>query len=468
MRSSQTNLPAGLTHLHAQAREPLSVTELMLDTSTSFAWAVDAHDFGLLWFNRRIREHFLEHRLIQMAVGMRPCDLFGDSAACEEWLGLFHRALRDGPFSVDYAMHFGGRKLLLTVSPMVQDGKLTGISVFGQDNSEGVRLRETLAESEEKFRVGFEQGAVGQALASTQGQFLQVNGAFARMLGYEERDLIGRPQADVIHPDDRAHALQAMERLIVGAATCRCDIRYVTHGGATIWVDGSVALVRDAAGKPLYFVCTFVDMTGHKIAEDERARFEAQWKKTMEGTTQTLSMALEIRDPHTAGHQRRVAELACAIWDRLGLPEERREGLRIAALLHDLGKLAIPADILSKPSKLNAIERALVQQHSVAGWDVLRLVEFPWPIATMVRQHHERQDGSGYPDGLRGDEILMESSVLAVADVVEAMASHRPYRAAICIAKVLEEVSHGRGKLYRPEVVDACLQVFGEGYLLPI
>lgn len=467
MRDHASIVPAGVVPLPAAARDSLSVTELMLDTSTNFAWAVDAESFGLLWFNRRIREHFLEHRSIHAVVGMRPRDLFGDSPACEEWLGLFHRALRDGPFSVDYAMHFGGRKLLMTVSPMVRDGQVVGISVFGQDNTEGLQLRESLRESEEKFRVGFEQGAVGQALASTQGGLLQVNAAFARMLGYETPDLCGRPLVDVIHPDDRDHALQSMERLIAGAATCRCDIRYVTRSGAVIWVDGSVALVRDAAGIPLYFVCTFVDMTGHKIAEDERARFEAQWKKTMEGTTLTLSMALEIRDPHTAGHQRRVADLACAIWDRLGLPQERREGLRVAALLHDLGKLAVPADILSKPSKLNGIERALVHQHSMAGWDVLRLVEFPWPIATMVRQHHERQDGSGYPDGLRGDEILMESSVLAVADVVEAMASHRPYRAAIAIAKVLEELAHGRGKLFRPEVVDACLQVFSEGYVLP-
>ena len=481
MSSSRIAVPAAAAAYLPLARDYQFLTALMLDTSAQFAWAVDAEEFGLLWFNGRVRQHFLQHRGVRLAVGMRPVDIFGLGADCDAWTGLFQRAAAEGAISVDHPMPDAAGSLLLTISPMVQDGQRLGLSIFGQDNTEGVLLRETLLQSEEKFRVafmtsldgfylatlsdgriaevngvfegifgysreevigrtslelglyanpadrakavqelrttglvrdwelqgvrkngeqfaaslsqqvitlgvephivgairdvshrkhaeaalerirvGFEQGAVGQALASPEGHFLQVNAALAQMLGYETADLVGRLHTEIVHPQDRVNAQQAADTLLLGTATYRGDLRHLRSDGATVWTDVSVALVRDSLGSPLYFVCTFVDMTGHKLAEAERARFEAQWKKGMEGATLTLSMALEIRDPHTAGHQRRSADLACAIWDQLGLPQDRREGLRVATLLHDLGKLAIPADILSKPSRLSKIEYALV------------------------------------------------------------------------------------------------------------
>jgi len=188
----------------------------------------------------------------------------------------------------------------------------------------------------------------------------------------------------------------------------------------------------------------------------------------MESTTEALSMVLEMRDSYTAGHQRRVADLACTMWDRMAAPKDAREGLRIAGLLHDLGKIRVPAEILSKPSRLSSGEMSLVREHAVSGWEVLRRVDFPWPVATMVRQHHERLDGSGYPDGLKDGDILRESCVLGVADVVEAMSSHRPYRPALGVEAALAEIQKGRGILYCPNAVDACVQVFREdGYVLP-
>jgi putative nucleotidyltransferase with HDIG domain len=190
--------------------------------------------------------------------------------------------------------------------------------------------------------------------------------------------------------------------------------------------------------------------------------------QVLESTTLALSMALDMRDPYTGGHQRRVTILACAIWDRMGLPREARDGLRIAGLLHDLGKIKVPADILTKPTRLSAAEFDLIKEHSVAAWEVLRVLDFPWPVADIVRQHHERLDGSGYPDHLKGDAILPEARVLGVADVVEAMASHRPYRAALGIDAALAEIRRGRGIVYSPEVADACMTVFREdGFVLP-
>jgi HD-GYP domain-containing protein (c-di-GMP phosphodiesterase class II) len=179
-------------------------------------------------------------------------------------------------------------------------------------------------------------------------------------------------------------------------------------------------------------------------------------------------MVVEMRDPYTAGHQKRVAGLARAIGEELGLPADRRDGLHTAGLIHDLGKISVPAEILSKPSKLTAIEFSMIKVHPQAGFDILKSIEFPWPVARMVLEHHERLDGTGYPGGLRGEDILLESRILAVADVVEAISSHRPYRPALGIEAALDEIEVRRGIFYDAAVVDACRRLFREkGFRLP-
>ena len=200
-----------------------------------------------------------------------------------------------------------------------------------------------------------------------------------------------------------------------------------------------------------------------KRAEEELRQSYVQLQRTLEGTVNALISAIEIGDPYTAGHQRRVTHLACAIANEMGLPQEQIEGLRMAGLIHDIGKISVPAQILSRPGPLNDLEFGLIKTHSQVGCDILnRTIEFPWPVAQIVLQHHERMDGSGYPAGLSGEEILLEARILAVADVVEAMASHRPYRPARGMDKALEEISQNRGVLYDPKVVDVCLKLFTE------
>ncbi len=177
--------------------------------------------------------------------------------------------------------------------------------------------------------------------------------------------------------------------------------------------------------------------------------------------------ALESRDPYTAGHQSRSAKLACAIAEEMGLAKEKVEGIMMAGVIHDIGKLSIPSEILTKPTQLTNVEYLLIKQHSQSGYDMLKHVESPWPLAQIVQQHHERLDGSGYPHKLRNDEIIIEARILAVADVVEAMASHRPYRQALGIEKALEEIQNNKGILYDDAVVDACVKLFREkGYQL--
>jgi PAS domain S-box-containing protein len=204
-------------------------------------------------------------------------------------------------------------------------------------------------------------------------------------------------------------------------------------------------------------------LTERVRAEEGLQRSFEKLQRAFEGTVNALVSVIEMRDPYTAGHQRRVSQLACAIAKEMGLPKEQIEGIRMAGLIHDIGKINVPAEILSKPGPLTELEFGLIKMHPQIGYDVLNgTMEFPWPVAQIVLQHHERMDGSGYPEGLTGEKILLEARILAVADVVEAMASNRPYRGPRGMGEALEEISQNRGVLYDPEVVDACLKLFKE------
>jgi len=185
-----------------------------------------------------------------------------------------------------------------------------------------------------------------------------------------------------------------------------------------------------------------------------------QLEKVMKGTIRAMAITVETRDPYTAGHQQRVAELSRAIAIEMGLPEEQIEGIFMAGSIHDLGKISVPAEILSKPGPITETEFSLIKTHPQSGHDILKSIAFSWPIAQIALQHHERMDGSGYPQGLSGEDILIEARILAVADVVESMASHRPYRPALGIEPALEEISRNKGIHFDSNVVDACLKLF--------
>lgn len=205
-----------------------------------------------------------------------------------------------------------------------------------------------------------------------------------------------------------------------------------------------------------------------RARESELRRYVYQLETTFMGTVEMAMVLSEMRDSYTTGHERRVATIAMAIGTELGFDEQRTKCLQVAGFLHDIGKIIVPAQVLSKPGKLSPIEFELVKGHAQASFDVLKNVAFPWPVAEVARQHHERMDGSGYPRGLKGGQILLEARILAVADVVEAMSSHRPYRAGLGIDRALDEIERGRGSSYDPVVADACLRLFRErGFQLP-
>jgi putative nucleotidyltransferase with HDIG domain/PAS domain S-box-containing protein len=281
----------------------------------------------------------------------------------------------------------------------------------------------------------------------------------------DDAELIGKTtvtfsperQPDGILSSLKAKAMAALA-LEKGSHFCewKCKRRDGTEFFASILLN-KIAL----NGKPV-LQATVRDISEQKRAEEELKHTLQRLRKAVDGTIQVIAATVELRDPYTAGHQRRVSDLASEIAQDMRFSGEEVEEIRLAALIHDLGKIAIPSDILSKPGKLLAIEFNLIKTHPQVAYNILKDAEIPSHIADIVLEHHEKMDGSGYPNGLRGEQILRGSRILTVADVVEAMASHRPYRPSLGIEKALEEISQNQGKLYDPEVVDVCVKLFKE------
>jgi len=238
-------------------------------------------------------------------------------------------------------------------------------------------------------------------------------------------------------------------------------------GALTIFSDSSevfhedeVILLKDLVDNIVYGLVALHTRIERNRAENEVQKNIRKLRQTLGAVIQVLEQTVEVRDPYTAGHQRRVADLARAIAEEMGLSDDQIDGIRIAGIIHDIGKMYVPAEILSKPWGLSQLEFSLIKTHPQVGYDILKAIEFPWPVASIVLQHHERINGSGYPFSLPKEKILIEARILGVADVVEAMASHRPYRPALGLEAALDEISNNKGKLYETKIVDTCLRLF--------
>jgi putative nucleotidyltransferase with HDIG domain/PAS domain S-box-containing protein len=219
-------------------------------------------------------------------------------------------------------------------------------------------------------------------------------------------------------------------------------------------------VLKDESGNIKGALSSAQDITESKLSEEKLIKSYESLKKTLNDSINTMGIIVEMRDPYTAGHQQKVADLSTAIAREMKLEDTRIDQLRMAALIHDIGKMYVPSDILSKPGRLSEIEFSLIKTHAQSGYDIVKGMNFPGVVAQAVLQHHERLDGSGYPEGLKGEDTLLEAKILAVADVIEAMAADRPYRPALGIEKALAEISKHRGRLYEPDVVDTCLGLF--------
>ncbi len=293
------------------------------------------------------------------------------------------------------------------------------------------------------------------------GTIAYANEAAHGLRGYRSGELIGKNMRSLFPPDIvleypvRIHHMMAGNELSIESAHLRVD-------GSRLAVE-TIGRTIEVAGRKMVLGVSR-DITDRKRMEEQLRQALAQTRAGFDGTVQAMASLLEIRDPYTAGHQKQMSGLACSIAREMGITEDNTEGVRVSGLLHDIGKISVPTEILSKPGRLSDSEFSLIKSHAQIGYDILKPIAFPWPVAEIVQQTHERMDGSGYPSGLRGDEILLEARILAIADVVEAMASHRPYRPALGIAAALEEISRGRGVLYDPDASDACIKVFAQGF----
>jgi PAS domain S-box-containing protein len=293
----------------------------------------------------------------------------------------------------------------------------------------------------------------GIIVVDLRGNIISWNPAAEKMFGYDQ-DEVFRETISVLV----TKVIKGMLR----EGRWTGEMNFTRKDGIDGVCETSILPLRNEYGDmtAVFGVCR--DITENKKAAEILQRSYDQLRETFIATVNTLASTIEMRDPHTAGHQRRVTILACAIAEEMGLTEDQFDGLRMAGLIHDLGKINVPAEILSKPGRITEIEFSLIRYHPQVCHDILKTIELPWPVAKIVLQHHERLDGSGYPNGLKGDDIMMEARILSVADVVEAMASHRPYRPALGIELAFEEIINGRGTLYDPEIVDACVRLFSE------
>lgn len=318
---------------------------------------------------------------------------------------------------------------------------------------------EALQRSEERYRSLVEHAPYA-IVVFVDKHLAFVNAAAIVLLGASSSaELLGQPIARFLHPERAMMVIdQALRQQKEGGEAMRVEDELTPLVGDTRIVElgGTAVTFRGHAAVQVFMR----DITAEKRAEEDRRRSAARLKEALVQTVQVVALTIEKRDPFTAGHQRRVAQLAASIAREMGLPEDRIDGLTMGALIHDIGKIYVPTAILNRPGTLSKVELDLIRAHAQVGYDIVKDVELPWPVAEMVFQHHERIDGSGYPRGLVGDTVLLEARIICIADVVEAMASHRPYRPSLGLESALAELEHGAGTLYDANIVRACTRLF--------
>ncbi|MEN6422774.1 MAG: PAS domain S-box protein [Smithella sp.] len=365
--------------------------------------------------------------------------------------------------------NFEGRFSVITTGEMIW---FQGLATPSRDEDQmvfnGILLNITERKlAEEKFHKIFM--TTPDCIAITRmkdGLLMDVNNGFEEITGWPRSKALGKTSYEINFWNDTADRAFMINELRSGRDILHREFEFRRSDGsvrAGIYSARSIKIDGEAC---LIFILQ--DVTEHKRMDAELQRTLDSLRKAFGTTIQVMISAIEMRDPYTAGHQKRCADIARAIATEMGFAQERIDGIRMVGTIHDIGKLSVPAEILTKPTKLTKIEFSLIKEHSRSGYDMLKNIESPWPLAEIIYQHHERMNGTGYPRKLKGDEILMEARIMAVADVVEAMSAHRPYRAALGIEAALTEIEKNRGILYDDAVVDACLRLFGDkGYKLP-
>jgi PAS domain S-box-containing protein len=427
--------------------------------------AVDS-DGHVMRFNRQFADMWrLPQRLLDVgddaALLTAVLDQFEDP---ESFLTRVRDLYASARNDMDTLAFKDGRVIERYSSPLLLRGENVGRVWSFRDVTHRKLAEQAMMHSEQRHRAIVMSAMDGYLLGDLNGRILEVNNVCCLMHGYSEQEMLGMRVGELVCDQERQIVALRCARLAdVGAE--RFETRHRRKDGSEFDVEVSRKVLPGDGGWVVGFIRDISDI---KRAREKVAEHIRQLEVRTRGTLQAVSNMLALRDPYTSGHERRVALIAADIGRELGWAEDRCEDLAWTGQVHDIGKVGVPAEILSKPGLLTSAERGLVQTHADLGYEILRDIEFQSPVAEIIRQHHERIDGSGYPQGLKGDSILIEARILAVADVLESMSSHRPYRPARGLDAALQEVESHRGSWYDADVVDAVLRMIRDkGYVLP-
>ena len=426
----------------------------LFDSAVIGTFIMDAETMKVVMGNQAAAKAF-GFDSVEEAIGVNPLDLIPPDDREKVFKiivkDMFEQDLREAhEFRV---MAKDGRELWVSAvgTKILHQGRLAGLVSF-TDITERKRAEEALQESEEKWRSLANNAPNIVMVVNRDGKIEFINRAVPPIT---TEAVVGKSIYDYTEPEYQYVVKEILEHVFQAGGTGSYEARWVGHGGDISWYETQVGPIKHNGWVDAVMLI-MSDIT-------ERKNAEKRLKSSFINLAETVSRAIESRDPYTAGHQRRVAELAQLVGERMGLDKDRLQGLYIGGLLHDIGKVSIPASILTKPGALAEEEWALIRAHPKQGYRILEDTNLPWPVADMALHHHERLDGSGYPHGIKGDKLSLEVRILAVCDVVEAMGSYRPYRPARIRKEVLREIKSGRGTKYDASIVDVVLQIVENG-----
>jgi PAS domain S-box-containing protein/putative nucleotidyltransferase with HDIG domain len=365
-----------------------------------------------------------------------------------------------------------GSPVTIEISAVVvkKDGDIIGDLVIARDITVRKKAEAELRQSETRYRLLAENvtDVIWAFYTNSPSRINYISPSVEKLLGYSVKEAMAKQMKAVFESGSYKQATEALKEelateksLLSETSTSRTlELELYHKDGHLVPVEVNYSVIRGLQEQPAEILAVARDISNRKQAEQEVRYSTEKLLNAMEDTIRAMAMIVEMRDPYTAGHQRRVTELACAIAKEMGITEDRITGLRLAGLIHDIGKVRVPAEILTNPDGLSDAEFMMIKMHPTIGYEILKTIDLPWPVAQIVYQHHERMNGTGYPLGISKENIILEARILAVADVVEAIASHRPYRPALGIDVALDEISKRRHTLYDSKVVDACLRLF--------
>lgn len=353
------------------------------------------------------------------------------------------------------------------IGKIIQEKIEEGEKLKPQDIHQTINTKAELELNIQRYKALVKNSSEGIFILDSLNYNIQeANDKFLAMLGYDEYEIVRLNYKDIAIVEKVV--LEENLKRICSSEEVQCFIRqFKRKDGSTIEIEANASVVSFGLSKAI--LINVRDLTDERKQELALRESFEQLKITLEEMVNALMVIAEKRDPYTAGHQTRVADLACAIGKEMGFSKQRLDGLRIAGILHDIGKIYVPTDILNKPGRLSEMEMGIIKAHPEVGYEIINKIPFNFPVAEIVHQHHERIDGSGYPKGLKNDDILLEAKILGVADVVEAMASHRPYRPAVGLKVALDEIARNKGHIYDSKIVEVCLHLFeSKGYDLEL